>query len=130
MKLLMTVIAAVAAIATVPATAVSVIGATRIEIKSAFPDYLQVAEVQAFNFASTNVALTANGGLATGSSTYSGFSTPDKAIDGNTAGNYYTDTIFHSAGSTAASSSTSTSAQRRCRAYLFSVAATAAASAM
>ena len=99
MKFLMTVIAAAATIASVPAAAVSVVGATRIEIKSALPDYLQVAEVQAFNFASTNVALTANGGSATGSSTYSGFSTPDKAIDGNTAGNYYMDTIFHSAGS-------------------------------
>ncbi len=36
---------------------------------------------------------------ASGSSIYAAFSTPDKAIDGNTGGNYYSDTIFHSAGS-------------------------------
>lgn len=98
MKTLMTVSAAAAMLATVPAAAVSVVGATRIEVKNAFPTYLQVAEVQAFNFASTNVALASNGGSAAGSSTYSAFSTPDKAIDGNTGGGYFTDTIFHSAG--------------------------------
>ncbi len=98
MKILMTVAAAAAMLATVPATAVTVIGATKIEITNAFPDYLQVAELQAFSFGATNVALTSNGGTATGSSTYAGFSSPDKAIDGNTGGNYYSDTIFTSAG--------------------------------
>jgi len=79
-----------------PAAAVVVTGATKIRVTNAFPDYLQVAELQAFNFSATNIAL---GGTATGSSVYAGFSTPDKAIDGNTGGNYYTDTIFHSLGS-------------------------------
>lgn len=102
MKLMSIVGTAALMLATVPAAAVVVTGATRIEIKNAFPDYLQVAEVQAFNFAATNVALAANGGTANGSSIYAGYSTPDKAIDGNTGGNFYTDTIFHSAGSGAA----------------------------
>lgn len=90
------------ATATLPALATSIVGATEIKITNALPDYLQVAELQAFNFAATNVALATNGGIASASSTYSGFSTPDKAIDGNTGGNYYTDTIFHSAGSSGA----------------------------
>ncbi len=81
------------------ANAVTVIGATEIKVTSAGPDYLQVAELQAFDFTSSNVALATNGGSATGSSTYDATSTPGKAIDGNTGGNYYTDTIFHSAGS-------------------------------
>jgi hypothetical protein len=98
MKTIMTVVAAMATLATVPAAAVSIVGATKIEVKSALPDYLQVAELQAFNFASTNVALAANGGTATGSSTYFAYSSPDKAIDGNTGGGFYTDKIFHSSG--------------------------------
>ena len=83
------------------AGAVTVVGATSVHITSAVPDYLQVAEVQAFTFGSVNVAAAANGGTAVGSSVYqnNGFATPDKAIDGNTGGNYYTDTIFHSNGS-------------------------------
>jgi hypothetical protein len=98
MKTLMTVAAAAAMLASVPATAVVVVGATKIEITNAFPTYLQVAEVQAFNFAATNVALATNGGMAVGSSVYAAQSSADKAIDGNTGGSYYSDTIFHSAG--------------------------------
>lgn len=81
------------------AGAVTVVGATEIIVTSAGPTYLQVAELQAFDFSATNVALAANGGSATASSTYDGTSTPDKAIDGNTGGGYYSDAIFHSAGS-------------------------------
>ncbi len=98
MKMMITVLGAAAMLATVPAAAVVVTGATKIEVTNAFPDYLQVAELQAFNFGAFNVAASANGGVASGSSVYAGFSTPDKAIDGNTGGDYYTDTIFHSAG--------------------------------
>lgn len=90
---------AVFACAAVPAAAVTVSGATNIRITSAIPTWIQVAELQAFDFAATNVALAANGGIATASSVFApGFSTPAKAIDGNTGGNYSTDTIFHSGG--------------------------------
>ena len=98
MKTMMTVLGAAAMLATVPAAAVVVTGATKIEVTNAFPDYLQVAELQAFNFGALNVAASANGGVASGSSVYAAYSTPDKAIDGNIGGNYYSDTIFHSAG--------------------------------
>lgn len=98
MKTFMKVVAAMATLATVPAAALSIVGATKIEVKSALPDYLQVAELQAFNFASTNVALATNGGSAVGSSSLSPNSTAANAIDGNTGGGYYTDTIFHSGG--------------------------------
>ena len=80
------------------ASAVTVVGATSVHIENAIPNWLQVAEVQAVTFASVNVAAAANGGTASGSPEYqnNGFATPDKAIDGNTGGNYYTDTIYHS----------------------------------
>lgn len=89
-------VAAIAASAAMPASAVTVVGATRVVITNAQNDYLQVAELQAFNFGGTNVALAANGGSAVGTGgTYDPYATADKAIDGNTGGNYYTDTIFH-----------------------------------
>lgn len=86
---------AAATIAAVPASAVTVANATSIRVTSAAPDYLQIAEVQAFNFGAVNVAL---GASAVGSSTYDSTSTAGKAIDGNTGGNFYSDTIFHSLG--------------------------------
>ena len=85
-----------AIIAAVPASAVTVVGATKVTITNVANTWLQVAEVQAFNFASTNVALAANGGVATGGTgTWDATSTPGKAIDGNTGGGFLTDTIFH-----------------------------------
>ena len=82
--------------AAAPASAISVVGATKVTITNAANTWLQVAEVQAFNFASTNVALATNGGAATGGTgTWDAASTPGKAIDGNTGGGFYTDTIFH-----------------------------------
>ena len=96
MKILALATVAAATLVAVPANAVVVTNATSIRITSALSDHLQVAEVQAFNFASTNVAL---GGTAIGSSTYASYSSADKAIDGNTGGNFYTDTIYHPAGS-------------------------------
>lgn len=86
---------ATAALAAVPATAVTVANATMVRVTSAGPTFLQVAEVQAFSFAAVNVAQT---GSAIGSSVYDTFSSADKAIDGNTGGGYYTDTIFHALG--------------------------------
>ncbi len=97
MKTLMTIAAAAAMLASVPATAVVVVGATKIEITNAFPTYLQVAEVQAFNFGALNVAASANGGVASASSVYSATSSADKANDGNSIINSYPN-IFHSAG--------------------------------
>ena len=80
----------------VPAGAVTVVGATKVTITNVANTWLQVAEVQAFNFASTNVALATNGGSAVGGTgTWDGTSTAGKAIDGNTGGGFYTDTIFH-----------------------------------
>ena len=68
---------------------------TAVRITSAIPDYLQIAELQIFAGA-TNVAL---GGTATGSSVYQSFSSPDKAIDGDTNGDYHNGNgIFHSQG--------------------------------
>lgn len=52
-----------------PSQAVTI---TAVRITSAFPDYLQVAELQIFA-GPTNVAL---GGTATGSSTYEPFASP------------------------------------------------------
>ena len=101
-KLATTAALLLSACVSIPAFATSIVGATEIKITSAIPDYLQVAELEAFNLWGTNVAQALNGGMATGSSTYSSFSTPDKAIDGKEGGNYYSDTIFHSAGTSGA----------------------------
>ena len=96
MKSIFAGVALMAAVAVAaPASAVIPTGVTKIRITNAIPSYLQVAELQAFNLSFTNVAASSNGGTAIGSSVYDVFSTPDKAIDGNTGGGYYTDTIFH-----------------------------------
>jgi len=61
---------AAAGIAATPAAAASVVGATRVTLTSAFPDFLQVGELLAFDFADVNVALASNGGVATALSQY------------------------------------------------------------
>jgi len=96
MKFSILAIAAATAIAATSAGAVTVTGATKIQITNAVPTWLQVAEVQAFNFSATNVALSSNGGLATGSSTYDGTTPAARANDGNTGGSYGSGEIFHS----------------------------------
>lgn len=78
--------------ASAPATAAVVFD--RITIQNAQGTWLQVAEVQIWSGAN-NVAL-AGAASATGG-TWDATSTPDKAIDGNTGGGFYTDTIFHNA---------------------------------
>jgi hypothetical protein len=79
-----------------PAFAVPIINATRVRITNANNTWLQIAELQAVTFGNVNVAAAANGGVATGSIPgYDSYATPDKAIDGNTGGHYYTDKIFH-----------------------------------
>ncbi len=89
-------IAAATAIAATSAGAVTVTGATKITITSAIPTWLQVAEVQAFNFTATNVAAASNGGTVIGSSVYNVTTPAARAIDGVTGGNYYLGQIFHS----------------------------------
>ncbi|TAL28502.1 PEPxxWA-CTERM sorting domain-containing protein [Phenylobacterium sp.] len=71
-----------------PAAAATVVNATRIEITSAIPDWIQIAEVFAFEFGSLdNVASAAEGGTA--SATSSGFGGPAHgAIDGNASPSY------------------------------------------
>lgn len=83
------------------ASAVTVVGATNIHITNALGTYLQVAEVVATQFGTgLDKALASQGGSASAPDAYApGFSSPAKAIDGNNGGGYYTDTIYHSAGS-------------------------------
>lgn len=68
------------------AHAATVVGATRITITSALPDYLQVAELLAFDFGNVNVALGANGATATALSQFFDANAPQggpaEAIDG------------------------------------------------
>ncbi len=91
-KLSFVTLMAAAALSAVPAAAVSVVGATRVVVTNALPDWLQVAELQAFDFGANNVALA---GIASASSVYqNGPATPDKANDGSTNGTY--PNIFHS----------------------------------
>jgi hypothetical protein len=80
------------------ANAATVIGATKIILTSALPDWIQIGELQAVQSGTgINVALASNGGIATGSSIYCGSCTADKAIDGDTSTDYYNPNgIFHS----------------------------------
>lgn len=79
-------------VATCASAAVSVVGATRIEITSAVPDYLQIIDVQALEVGSLdNVASAAEG--ASASAVTSGFATsPDGAIDGLLSTYYHSST--------------------------------------
>ncbi|MEW5688350.1 MAG: PEPxxWA-CTERM sorting domain-containing protein [Pseudomonadota bacterium] len=91
------VLAAGAALFTaMPALAVSVVAAKRIEITSAIPTWMQIAEVQAFAWGTlTNVAASANGGTATATSFgYGG--EPGGAIDGVVPVGYVGPDAFHS----------------------------------
>ena len=92
-------LAAVAAVALAApsAQAATLFGATMIRITNAFPTWLQVGEVQAFeNLTGVNVALAANGATAAGSGNFTAASSPDKAIDGLAPANY--PLIYHSNG--------------------------------
>ena len=82
---------ATAALAATSSSAVTVTGATRIRVTNALPnpDYVQIAELQPFDFNGVNVALAANGGTASGnpslpSNCNNGFCDADNAIDGDT----------------------------------------------
>lgn len=105
------IVAAVAAACVVApgiaAEAATVVDAASVTITSALPDYLQVAELLAFDFGGVNVALASNGGTATALSQF--FDTapqggPAEAIDGVYPANYdYTfdparPGVYHSGG--------------------------------
>lgn len=81
------------------ANAATLLGATSVRITSAIPNYIQIAELLAFDTMETNVAFAGNGGVATGSSQYSAESQPVNAIDGLFPRSYYdVPGIFHSLG--------------------------------
>jgi hypothetical protein len=96
-KLLAGLSGAAAVFAALPAGAVAVVHATRVEIVSAVSDYIQIAEAQAFEFGTgDNVASAAEGGSASAYS--SGFGTsPGGAIDGDDYA-YFGPWFYHSAG--------------------------------
>jgi hypothetical protein len=79
----------------------ALVGAKSIYVTSAFPDYLQVAEVVAIQQGTgTDVALSSNGGTATAASNYGGSGGPGAAIDGVYPSSFYDPgSIYHSAGS-------------------------------
>ena len=83
--------ACILAVAASASAAVPVVGATRIEISSAIPDFLQISDVQALEFGTLdNVASAAEG--ASASAVTSGFATsPVNAIDA------FVSTLYHSA---------------------------------
>lgn len=82
--------------AAAPAFAVSVVNAKRVEITSAIPDWLQIAEVEAYEFGTLlNVAASANGGVAT-STGYGYGGEPSGAIDGVIPSGYVGPDVFHS----------------------------------
>jgi len=71
------------------------IGVKTIEISNSINEWLQVAEFQAFNMSNVNVALSTAGATASAPDSWDGTSTPDKAIDGNTNGNFFAGSVFH-----------------------------------
>lgn len=71
------------------------VGVKTIEVSNSINDWLQVAEVQAFNMSAVNVALATNGAAASAPDSWSSISLPANAIDGVTAGNYGLGQIFH-----------------------------------
>lgn len=71
------------------------VGVKTITVQNAISEWLQVAEVVALDMSSTDVALGSNGAIATAPDTWDAASTPAKAIDGITAGNWVAGQIFH-----------------------------------
>jgi hypothetical protein len=77
------------------ANAATAIGVTEVTITSALPNYLQVAEVTAFDLSGTQVAFT---GVTWSSLWDASYSTAAKAYDSNLGGSYSDDGMLHSAG--------------------------------
>ncbi|WP_243453872.1 PEPxxWA-CTERM sorting domain-containing protein [Sandaracinobacteroides saxicola] len=85
--------------ATVIVAGVTAQGAKTLQVSSAVPTWLEVAEVEAFTFADLNVALAANGGTASATSQYDLGTPAGKAIDGVRPATYPNE--WHSGGSDA-----------------------------
>lgn len=94
MKIKKTLAALALGFGTVSSAQAGLIDVKSIEVKNAINQWLQVAEVNAFNVGNVDVASSVNA-VASAPDTWSGFSTPGKAIDGVTAGNYSLGQIFH-----------------------------------
>ncbi len=90
-----TVLAASVSLGLAASAHAGLIGVKTIEIKNTFSTWLQVAEAQAFNMTSVNMALSSNSAVATAPDWWSALSQPIKAIDGSILGNYNAGDIFH-----------------------------------
>ena len=64
------------------ASAATVVGAHSVHVTSANNTWIQISELQAFDFSNVNVALAANGGVATAPNLYHPLSVPANANDG------------------------------------------------
>jgi hypothetical protein len=81
------------------ASASTVVGAKSVHITSTNNTWIQVSELQAFDFASLNVALDSNGGVATAPNVYpGGNATPGQANDGDLPYAQPYDNLYHSGG--------------------------------
>lgn len=88
---------------TAGAQAATALGVTSVTITNSLPDYLQVAEVQAYDLSNNLISFQS----AVATSIYAIQNGPGKAFDGDTSGDYYgPNSIYHSA--TAAASETLT----------------------
>lgn len=70
-------------------------GVKSIEVSNSIGEWLQVAEVVALNESAVDVARTSFGATASAPDTWDAASTPSKAIDGITLGNWAAGQIFH-----------------------------------
>lgn len=70
------------------------VGIKSIEVRNGINDWLQVAEINAFNMSNFDVAA-AGYAIASAPDSWNAVSIPAKAIDGITAGNYNAGQIFH-----------------------------------
>jgi hypothetical protein len=94
MKLSKTLLSLILGLTIVSSAHAGLVGVKTIEIKNAINDWLQVAEVNAFDMSNFDVASTGNA-IASAPDTWDAASSPAKAIDGITAGNYGLGQIFH-----------------------------------
>lgn len=95
MKLCKTFAAVALSLGIVSSAHAGLVGVKTIEIRNDIGEWLQVAEINAFNMASFDVASVGNA-VASAPDIWNGVnSTPAKAIDGITAGNWNLGQIFH-----------------------------------
>lgn len=95
MKLKQVVAALTLTVGVVASAHAGLVGVKTITVKNAIGEWLQVAEVVALNMSAIDVALAASGATASAPDTWDAASTPAKAIDGITLGNWGAGQIFH-----------------------------------